>query len=152
MIFLAFILLAGGSAVYVWRDRPRRYQALVILAGLLAMIPGRSDLWEFGIWVAIAYIVDMAGDDAAPGSLLVVSALFYPLTALGFNPWWCQFGANTFGVLSLVAVNGMGGGILAGLRKRRGAGVDIMGYIWIRGLGENPQGVSFLSQEKAVDQ
>jgi hypothetical protein len=91
-----------------------------------------TDLWEFGVWVGVAYLVDMVGDDAAPGTLLIVSALFYPLTALGFNPWWCQLCANLSGLVALGLIGGMGSGILASVRYRRGGGTDFMGRVWSR--------------------
>lgn len=91
-----------------------------------------TDLWEFGVWVCAAYLVDMVGEDAAPGTLLIISSLFYPLIALGFNPWWCQFGANLFGLMALGVIGGMGGGILANTRFVRPAGTDLMGRVWLR--------------------
>jgi hypothetical protein len=124
--------IAAAALVAAVRRGPARHQALVVLFGLLAMSPGHSDLWEFGIWVSAAYLVDLVGEDVAPGTFLAASALFYPATALGFNAWWCQFGANVCGLLALGAVLGLGGGILANHRSRRPAGVDLVGRLWYR--------------------
>lgn len=129
---LLVLFIAAAALAVAVRRGPARRQALVILIGLLAMTPGHSDLWEFGIWVAAAYVVDLVGDDAAPGTFLVASSLFYPLSAVGFSPWWCQLGANVCGLLALGAVFGLGGGILADLRRRRGSGVDALGRVWYR--------------------
>ena len=127
-----FVLMAAAVAIHRRRHRPAMYQALCICACLCLMAVPHADLWEFGVWVFVAYLVDLVGDDAAPGTLLIVSALFYPLTALGFNSWWCQFGANLFGVLALGVVGGMGSGIWASVRHSRRSGIDVMGRVWSR--------------------
>lgn len=112
---------------------PALLQSVAIFFGLCLMAIPHTNLWEFGIWVCVAYVADIVGDDAAPGTLLTISALFYAATELGFNPWWCQFGANLFGLMALGAISGMGGGILAGHRYSRPFGTDFMGRVWLRG-------------------
>jgi len=150
MLLAAFILLAGLVAVWRWNNVTSRWQALWVMVGLLLMIPPHSDLWEFGIWVAIAYIVDLVGDDAAPGTLLVVSAIFYPLSAVGFNPWWCQLGANLFGIAALGVIGGFGGGILADLRHRRRAGIDALGRVWMGRDSQDMAGGQVISAQIPV--
>ena len=125
-----FLLAAGAVAVWRWRHKPARNQAFVVFIGLALMALPHTNLWEFGIWVCAAYLADMVGDDAAPGTLLAFSALFYPLTELGFNPWWCQLGANLFGIAALGVIGGMGSGILADSRFSRPSGTDFMGRVW----------------------
>jgi hypothetical protein len=126
-----FLALAAGVALVRWSNRPYRAQALVILVALSLMALPGGNLWEFGVWVVAAYVVDLVGDDAAPGTFLAMSAIFYPAIALGFNPWWCQLASNLFGCAALGVIGGMGGGILAGVRFGRSSGTDIVGRVWI---------------------
>lgn len=117
-------------AAWRWMHRPARNQATVIFAALSLMAIDDLGVWTFGVWVLAAYVVDIVGDDAAPGTLLAASALFYPLIELGFNSWWCQFFANMFGLAALGVISGVGGGIFGHYRYSRRCGVDILGRVW----------------------